>query len=65
MRPWRISTLSLTKDIHKGLKKAFWSTFIYDTIPSTVYGKEDLVIYVGSKVARAYQSALSGVTNVV
>ena len=37
---------------------------VYDTIPSTVYGKEDLVIYVGSKVARAYQSALSGVTNV-
>ena len=37
---------------------------VYDTIPSAVYGKEDLVIYVGSKVARAYQSALSGVTNV-
>ena len=37
---------------------------VYDTIPSSVYGKEDLVIYVGSKVARAYQSALSGVTNV-
>jgi hypothetical protein len=37
---------------------------VYDTIPSTVYGKEDLVIYVGSKTARAYQSALSGVTNV-
>ena len=33
---------------------------VYDTIPSAVYGKEDLVIYVGSKVARAYQSALSG-----
>ena len=37
---------------------------VYDTIPSTVYGKEDLVIYVGSKVARAYQSALSGVADV-
>ncbi len=37
---------------------------VYDTIPSAVYGKEDLVIYVGSKVARAYQSALSGQTNV-
>lgn len=37
---------------------------VYNTIPSAVYGKEDLVIYVGSKVARAYQSALSGVTNV-
>jgi len=37
---------------------------VYDTIPSAVYGKEDLVIYVGSKTARAYQSALSGVTNV-
>ncbi len=33
---------------------------VYDTISSKVYGKEDLVIYVGSKVARAYQSALSG-----
>ena len=33
---------------------------VYDTIPSAVYGKEDLVIYVGSKVARAYQSALGG-----
>ena len=33
---------------------------VFDTIPSAVYGKEDLVIYVGSKVARAYQSALSG-----
>jgi hypothetical protein len=37
---------------------------VYDTIPSTVYGKEDLVIYIGSKTARAYQSALSGVSNV-
>lgn len=37
---------------------------VYDTIPSTVYGKEDLVIYVGSKVARAYQTALSGVATV-
>jgi len=33
---------------------------VYNTIPSAVYGKEDLVIYVGPKVARAYQSALSG-----
>ena len=33
---------------------------VFDTIPSAVYGKEDLVIYVGSKVARAYQSALGG-----
>ena len=33
---------------------------VYDTISSKVYGKEDLVIYVGSKIARAYQSALSG-----
>ena len=37
---------------------------VYDTIPSTVYGKEDLVIYIGSKVARAYQSSLSGVSGV-
>ena len=33
---------------------------VYNTIPSAVYGKEDLRIYVGPKVARAYQSALSG-----
>jgi len=33
---------------------------VFNTIPSAVYGKEDLVIYVGPKVARAYQSALSG-----
>ena len=37
---------------------------VVDTIPSSVYGKEDLVIYVGSKIARAYQSALSGQTNI-
>jgi len=33
---------------------------VVNTIPSAVYGKEDLLIYVGSKVARAYQQALSG-----
>jgi len=38
---------------------------VYDTIPSTVYGKEDLVIYIGSKTARAYQSALSGLVDPV
>ena len=37
---------------------------VYDTIPSAVYGKEDLVIYINSKTARAYQTALSGVTDV-
>tara|TARA_R110000803_G_scaffold84955_1_gene151229 strand:+ start:6791 stop:7774 length:984 start_codon:yes stop_codon:yes gene_type:complete len=38
---------------------------VYDTISSTVYGKEDLVIYIGSKTARAYQSALSGLVDPV
>ncbi len=38
---------------------------VFDTIPSTVYGKEDLVIYIGSKTARAYQSALSGLADPV
>jgi len=38
---------------------------VYDTIPSAVYGKEDLVIYIGSKTARAYQSALSGLVDPV
>ena len=37
---------------------------VYETIPSTVYGKSDLVIYGGTNVIKAYQSALSGVTNV-
>jgi len=36
----------------------------YATIPDTVYGKEDLVIYAGTGVVKAYQEALSGVTNV-
>ncbi len=39
-------------------------TAVYDTISSEVYGKEDLVIYGGTNVIKAYQSALSGVTNV-
>lgn len=30
------------------------------TIPNAVYGKQDLVIYVGTKVAKAYQLATSG-----
>ena len=38
---------------------------VFDTIPSAVYGKEDLVIYIGSKTARAYQSALSGLVDPV
>jgi hypothetical protein len=33
---------------------------VVETIPSAVYGKEDLLIYVGTKVARAYQQALAG-----
>jgi len=39
-------------------------TAVYDTISAAVYGKEDLVIYGGTNVVKAYQSALSGVTNV-
>jgi hypothetical protein len=30
------------------------------TIPNTVYGKEDLLIYVSTNVAKAYQQALAG-----
>lgn len=33
---------------------------VVETVPSAVYGKEDLLIYVGTKVARAYQQALAG-----
>ena len=37
---------------------------IVDTIPSTVYSKEDLVLYVGTKVLKAWQTSQSGVTNI-
>jgi hypothetical protein len=36
---------------------------VYETIPNTVYGKEDLVIYVSTNVAKAYQTALGGNAN--
>jgi len=36
---------------------------VYDTIPNTVFGKEDLVIYVSTNVAKAYQTALGGNAN--
>jgi hypothetical protein len=34
---------------------------VVDAIPTTVYGKEDLLIYVPTNVVKAYQSALGGV----
>jgi hypothetical protein len=33
---------------------------VVNTIPDTVYGKEDLVIYVSTNVGKAYQQALAG-----
>lgn len=33
---------------------------VVTSIPNAVYGKEDLLIYVGTKVAKAYQQALAG-----
>jgi hypothetical protein len=33
---------------------------VVDTIPAAVYGKEDLLIYVGTQVGKAYQQALAG-----
>lgn len=39
-------------------------TAVVDAIPSTVYGKEDTVIYVGTKVLKAWQSSQSGVTTI-
>lgn len=33
---------------------------VVDTIPDTVYGKEDLLLYVSTNVAKAYQTALGG-----
>ena len=37
---------------------------LVNAIPETVYGKEDVVIYIPTNVAKAYQQALSGVQNV-
>jgi len=37
---------------------------VYLTIPDTVFGKEDLLIYASTNVAKAYQTALAGQTNV-
>ena len=33
---------------------------VYQTVPKTVFGKPDLLMYVSTDVARAYQSALAG-----
>jgi hypothetical protein len=33
---------------------------VVNTIPNTVYGKEDLVLYVSTNVGKAYQQALAG-----
>ena len=33
---------------------------VVDTIPSTVYGKPDVLLYVSTNVAKAYQQALAG-----
>jgi hypothetical protein len=35
---------------------------LYNAIPQTIYGKEDLTIYIPTNVAKAYQQALSGGT---
>ena len=35
-------------------------TAVQTAIPNTVYGKEDLAIYVSTNVAKAYQTAMSG-----
>jgi hypothetical protein len=36
---------------------------LVETIPTTVYGKQDLVIYVPTNVAKAYQLATAGLTS--
>jgi len=36
---------------------------VYNTIPNAVFGKDDLVIYVSTNVAKAYQTALGGNAN--
>ena len=35
---------------------------VVDAIPTTVYGKEDLLIYVPTNVVKAYQSAVGGIS---
>ena len=35
-------------------------TDVFQTVPKTVYGKQDLLLYVSTNVAKAYQSALAG-----
>jgi len=37
--------------------------FVVNTVPDAVYGKEDLLLYVGTGVAKAYQQALSGTSS--
>ena len=39
-------------------------TATVDSLPDTIYGKEDLVIYASTNVMKAWQSSQSGVTNV-
>tara|TARA_R110000744_G_scaffold373058_1_gene485059 strand:+ start:801 stop:1778 length:978 start_codon:yes stop_codon:yes gene_type:complete len=39
-------------------------TAVYDSIPDTVFGKEDLVIYGGTNVIKAWQTALAGVVDI-
>jgi len=36
---------------------------VVETIPNTVYGKQDLVIYVGTSVAKEYQLATAGLSS--
>ncbi len=36
---------------------------VVETVPNAVYGKQDLVIYVGTKIAKAYQLATAGQTS--
>jgi hypothetical protein len=35
-------------------------TDVFQTVPKTVYGKQDLMLYVSTNVAKAYQGALAG-----
>ena len=35
-------------------------TGVFQTVPKTVYGKQDLLMYVSTNVAKAYQGALAG-----
>ena len=52
-------TASLSGSVDSSNVRARLNSLV-DAIPQTIYGKEDVLIYIPTNVAKAYQSALSG-----